>query len=70
MNSMQNDIIKIVEQIPYYYLIDLHEYAKYLNEKAKQTSDTQYLEGIPGMVDSIVAASKERIEDCAKELDW
>jgi len=70
MNAIQNDIVKIVKEIPYYHQIDLLEYANYLKEKSKNSNDTDYLESIPGMVDSIVAASKENIKDCSKELEW
>jgi hypothetical protein len=70
MNTIQNDIIKIVKDMPYYHQLDLLDYANYLKEKSKRISDTEYLESIPGMVDSIVAASKENIADCSKELDW
>jgi hypothetical protein len=57
MNTIQNDIIKIVNEMPYYHQLDLLDYANYLKEKSKRETDTEYLESIPGMVDSIVAAS-------------
>jgi hypothetical protein len=33
-------------------------------------NDTEYLESIPGMVDSITNASKEELSNCSKSLGW
>ncbi|TAL68106.1 MAG: hypothetical protein EPN82_11970 [Bacteroidetes bacterium] len=70
MNVLQSDLVKIANDIPYYYLQDLLDYANFLKEKSKKDSDTEYLESIPGMVDSIVKASKEDLKDCSKTPGW
>ncbi len=70
MNVLQNDLIKVTNNIPYYYLQDLLDYAKYLKQKAEKENDTDYLEKMPGIVESIIQASKEELADCSRKLDW
>ncbi len=70
MNRLQSNLIKIIDEIPYYYLQDLLDYAIFLKEKHKKESDTEYLESIPGVADSIIEASKEKLDDCSKSLEW
>lgn len=70
MNTLQTNLTKIIEDIPQYYLQDLLEYALFLKAKAKKEHDTAYLENIPGMVDSIIAASKEDLQNCSKTPGW
>jgi hypothetical protein len=70
MNALQSNLIKITSEIPYYYLQDLLDYAIFLKAKSQKENDTEYLENIPGMVNSIVNASNERLENCSKTLDW
>ncbi|MBK9249063.1 MAG: hypothetical protein IPM69_13350 [Ignavibacteria bacterium] len=70
MNGLQSNIAKIIEEIPYYYLQDLFDYATFLKAKAQKEHDTAYLSSIPGMTDSIIAASKEDLQNCSKTLDW
>ncbi len=70
MNVLQSDLVKITDEIPYYYLQDLLDYANFLKEKSKKENDSEYLESIPGMVDSIVNASKEELKDCSKTPGW
>jgi len=70
MNVLQSDLVKITDEIPYYYLQDLLDYANFLKEKSQKDNDTEYLESIPGMVDSIIAASKEELNNCSKSPGW
>ncbi|MDQ1266152.1 MAG: hypothetical protein QG635_1304 [Bacteroidota bacterium] len=70
MNGLQSNLVKIIDDIPYYYLQDLLDYAIFLKAKSKKETDTEYLEIIPGMVDSIINASKEELQNCSKSLDW
>jgi hypothetical protein len=70
MNALQLDLVNISNNIPYYYLKDLLDYAVFLKQKAEKENDTEYLENIPGMVDSIIAASKEDLNNCSTKLDW
>ncbi|OGU39906.1 MAG: hypothetical protein A2X61_16070 [Ignavibacteria bacterium GWB2_35_12] len=70
MNVLQSDLVKISNEIPYYYLQDLLDYAIFLKVKSKKENDTEYLESIPGMVDSIIAASKEELNNCSKSPGW
>ncbi|MDT3740498.1 MAG: hypothetical protein RO257_13465 [Candidatus Kapabacteria bacterium] len=70
MNTMQSDIINVTNNMPYYYLKDLLDYAIFLKAKSHKENDTEYLESIPGIVDSIVTASQEDLKNCSKSLDW
>ena len=67
---MQSNLIKIIDDIPYYYQQDLLDYAIFLKVKSQKENDTEYLESIPGMADSIIKASKEDLNNCSKNLDW
>ncbi|MBM2817180.1 MAG: hypothetical protein HW421_3942 [Ignavibacteria bacterium] len=70
MNGLQSNLVKIMDDIPYYYFQDLLDYAIFLKAKSEKENDTEYLESIPGMVDSIINASKEELGNCSKNLDW
>ncbi len=39
-------------------------------EDWRAISETLHLSSIPGMVDSIKAGMKEKIEECSEDLDW
>lgn len=39
-------------------------------EDYRALKETLYLTSIPGMVESILKADEEAVEDCAKELSW
>jgi hypothetical protein len=68
MNGIQSNLINIINDIPYYYLQDLLDYAIFLKAKSQKENDTEYLESIPGMVDLIVSASKEDLSNCSKSF--
>ena len=70
MNTLQNRLIGIINEIPPHSLRELLNYALFLKEKSKKITDTEYLESIPGMVDSILEASNEDLKDCSKNLNW
>lgn len=70
MITLQENLLKITNLLPYYYQQDVLEYALYLKEKSKKSNDTDYLESMPEIADAIIAASKEKPEDCSKTLDW
>ncbi len=51
--------------------VQMHIEAQFEDGKELHVSkerDTAYLESIPDMVDSIVAASKEDLQDCSKNI--
>lgn len=70
MNTLQANLVYLTNTLPHYYLIDLLEYAKFLKQKAEKETDTEYLKSIPGMVDSILSASKEDLSDCEQMIEW
>jgi len=67
MSTLQESLLKITEDMPYYYLQELCDYAVFLKTKTLLETDTQFFENIPGLVESILEASKEEIKDCSKE---
>ena len=36
----------------------------------KSIEETLYLSSVPGMLESVKEARKEKIENCSEELDW
>jgi hypothetical protein len=70
MNGLQSNLVQIINEMPSYYLQELLDYATFLKAKSKKENDTEYLENIPGMVDSIINSSKEDLSNCSKSLDW
>ena len=40
------------------------------NFAVEAISETLHLSSIPGMVESIKAGMKEKVEDCSEDLDW
>ena len=70
MSDLQKNLLKITEDMPNYYLQELLDYAAFLRTKTLRETDTNYLESIPGMVESILEASKEDLKDCSKSLAW
>ncbi len=60
MLSMQNQIDEIISKIPLKYQSSILEYAKLMKEKADkgEPSDTDYLNSIPGLADSIIKEAR------------
>ena len=70
MNTLQANLVDLTNSLPYYYLNDLLDYAKFLKQKSEKETDTEFLESIPGMVDSIIEASKEDLSNCSQKIEW
>lgn len=72
MLSSQNELNSILEKIPNKYWATIIEFAKVISLKASkgELSDTEYLERIPGMVDSIVKESKKDRSEYSEHIDW
>jgi hypothetical protein len=68
MNAIQSNLNDIINSIPYYYQQELLDYALFLKSKSEKETDTEYLESIPGMVESILESAKSELKDCSKEL--
>jgi len=72
MISVQNQIDEIINKIPPHYQSSILEYARYMKERAAkgEPSDTEYLNSIPGMADSIIKESKIDPGEYSEEPDW
>ncbi|GIK20725.1 MAG: hypothetical protein HND40_10815 [Ignavibacteriota bacterium] len=72
MLSIQNQIDEIIGKIPLKYQSSILEYAKLMKEKADkgEQSDTDYLNSIPGIADSIIKEAKIDLGNYSEELDW
>ena len=72
MLALQNELNSILENIPNKYWSTIIEYAKLISLKAKngELSDTEYLNNIPGMADSIVKEAATDHSEYSERLDW
>ena len=70
MLAIQQNILEATNKLPYYYQQDLLDYAIFLKSKADKESDTEYLEKTPSVIEEILTASKESIENCSLSLEW
>lgn len=67
-----NEINKMLSNIPQKFLPTIYEYIKNIKERIEkgELSDTEYLENIPNMSESIVKESKTNIDKYTDKLDW
>ena len=72
MFSSQTELNNILEKIPNKYWVTIIEYAKVISLKASkgELSDTEYLNSIPGMADSIVKEAATDRSEYSDKLDW
>ena len=72
MISVQNQIDEIINKVPPQYQVSILEYARLMKERADkgEPSDSDYLNSIPGMADSIIKEAKTDLRDYSEELDW
>lgn len=72
MLSLQNQIDEIISKIPLKYQSSVLDYAKLMKEKADkgEPSDTEYLNSIPGLADSIIKEARIDLGEYSEELDW
>ncbi|HHE39419.1 MAG TPA: hypothetical protein ENL20_12750 [Candidatus Cloacimonetes bacterium] len=72
MSSLQSYLLDLTQDIPLKYLKEIIDYAEFIKQKVKneKMSDTEYLNSIPGMTDSIIKASKTDLKECSKKLEW
>lgn len=72
MLNSQNELENIIREIPAKFLPTILEYAKMINEKAKkgELSDTEYLNSIPGIADSIIREANRDLDEYSDKLEW
>ena len=72
MNSLQSHLIELTKDLSVNYLKELIDFAEFIKQRAKKEklNDTDYLNSILGMTESIIEASKTDLKECSKELEW
>ncbi len=70
MRTLTKEIEKNIELLNPFYQKEVYDFVKFLQEKQKRNDDTEYLSGIPGMVDSILEEGEKPVDEYSKELDW
>jgi hypothetical protein len=70
MNLLQIHLLEITKDMPAYYLKEIIDFAEFIKAKSlRENADTEYLNSIQGMVESIIEASKEDVKNCSQVLD-
>lgn len=72
MLQVINELNSIIKNIPPKFRTTILQYAKSVKSRADkgEISDTEYLEQIPGMTESIVKESKNDRSKYSEKLDW
>jgi hypothetical protein len=70
MGKVQERIIQLAQGLPEELQNEVLDYLEFLYMKANEKSDTEYIAGVPGMVEKIHQAAKTPLEECDTELDW
>ncbi len=72
MNQIALKISEKIRELPDTNLYEVLDFIEALIRKNREMSDTEYLEGIPGMAESIAEGRKEAVNDCAtlKDIGW
>ncbi len=70
MTQIALQISEKLKELPDTHLYEVLDFIESLIRRNR--SDTEYLEGIPGMTESIAEGRKEDINDCAtlKDIGW
>ena len=72
MSKIAEQITKKINKLPEAYLQEILDFVDFMEQKSRRNRDTEYLEGISGMTESIKQGRKEKTEDCKtlKEIGW
>jgi len=72
MLKVENEIINIIDKIPPKFRKTILQYAKSIKSLSDkgELSETEYLDKIPGMADSIIKESKVDRSKYSEKLDW
>ena len=72
MNQIALKISEKIRELPDTNLYEVLDFIESLIRKNREISDTEYLEAIPGMTESIAEGRKENINNCAtlKDIGW
>jgi len=66
IEAISNDI-KVLNPV---YQKEVFDYIQYLKEKQKKGDDTEYLNSIPGMTESILEEDARPLSEYSNEIDW
>jgi len=70
---MQTLAVRISEELKAlhpFYLKEVYDFISFLKERQKRESDTDYLNSIPGMAESIIKESETPLSEYSDQLDW
>jgi hypothetical protein len=72
MLSSQSELYNVIGKTPPQFLPTILEYVKMINKKDMrgELSDTEYLNSIPGIAESIIKEAKRDLDEYSDELDW
>ena len=60
MNKISAEITKKIKNLPEPYLKEILNFIDFMEQKIKKNSDTEYLQSIPGMTESIKKAERKK----------
>jgi len=70
---MQTLVLQINEKLKNlqpFYLKEVYDFVSFLKDKQKKETDTEYLNNIPGMAESIINEANRPLTDYSDKLDW
>jgi len=70
---MQTLAVRISEELNTlqpYYLKEVYDFVSFLKERQNKESDTEYLNSIPGMAESIIKEAEKPLSEYSDTLDW
>lgn len=70
MHALESKISEELKTLHPFYLKEVYDFVAFLKERQKKDSDTEYLNSIPGMVDSIKREAERPLSDYSDKLDW
>jgi hypothetical protein len=70
MQPLVLQISKELKTLQPFYLKEVFDFVLFLKERQKKESDTEYLNNIPGMVESIKKEAERPLSEYSDKLDW
>lgn len=70
---MQPLVLQISEELKTlqpFYLKEVFDFVSFLKDRQKRGDDTEYLNSIPGMVESIIEEAEKPLSEYSDKLDW
>ena len=70
MNTLALKISEELKTLHPFYLKEVFDFVTFLKERQKRESDTEYLNSIPGMAESIKSEAERPLSEYSDQLDW